>query len=291
MSIKKLRSSYKTTIEEMLEKSIAARERCVTLLKEFPTSVATHLPDEEARIASLYEQLIVLPQFLVKEYTQSQAEPILLSMPFDEGKWLYQDQIYEVDGVYTKEEKKLLILEFADKERQKFERLAVKFSQEQTDHIKHERNRIPENVRIEVWRRDQGTCSGCGSRVNLEYDHIVPVSRGGSNTARNVELLCEACIEAKEIGYNKGSRREVMTMTLDLAPETEAYLREKAAREGQAVEAVAQALLMQAIQTDAQSQRGGGAPKLRHQLRAGGGAAGEFRDVRRRVGAPGDGCL
>ena len=29
----------------------------------------------------------------------------------------------KVDGIYTNEEKKLLILEFADKERQKFERL------------------------------------------------------------------------------------------------------------------------------------------------------------------------
>ena len=27
----------------------------------------------------------------------------------------------------------------------------------------------------------------------LEYDHITPVSRGGSNTARNLELLCEHC--------------------------------------------------------------------------------------------------
>ncbi len=46
-----------------------------------------------------------------------------------------------------------------------------------------------------------------------------------------------------------------MTMTLDIAPEMEAYLREKAARQGQAAEVVAQALLMQAIQTDAQSQQ------------------------------------
>lgn len=47
-----------------------------------------------------------------------------------------------------------------------------------------------------------------------------------------------------------------MILKLDLAPEMEAYLREKAAREGQAAEAVAQALLMQAIQDDAQSRQG-----------------------------------
>lgn len=47
-----------------------------------------------------------------------------------------------------------------------------------------------------------------------------------------------------------------MTMTLDIAPEMEAYLREKAVREGQAAETVAQALLMQAIRNDAQSRQG-----------------------------------
>jgi hypothetical protein len=56
---------------------------------------------------------------------------------------------------------------------------------------------IPERVRHEVWRRDHGCCARCGSRERLEYDHIIPVSRGGSNTARNVELLCERCNRAK----------------------------------------------------------------------------------------------
>ncbi|MHB1787783.1 MAG: HNH endonuclease [Acidimicrobiales bacterium] len=37
----------------------------------------------------------------------------------------------------------------------------------------------------------------CGSRCRLEYDHIIPVSRGGSDTARNIELPCEVCNRAK----------------------------------------------------------------------------------------------
>jgi holliday junction DNA helicase RuvB len=53
------------------------------------------------------------------------------------------------------------------------------------------RTAIPSKVRREVWRRDGGRCVECGSGENLEYDHIIPVSKGGSNTARNIELLCE----------------------------------------------------------------------------------------------------
>ena len=56
---------------------------------------------------------------------------------------------------------------------------------------------IAERVRHEVWRRDQGRCVDCGSRARLEFDHIIPHSRGGSNTARNIELRCEPCNRGK----------------------------------------------------------------------------------------------
>jgi HNH endonuclease len=59
------------------------------------------------------------------------------------------------------------------------------------------RQAIPERVRHEVWRRDRGSCVECGSRARLEFDHIIPVSRGGSNTTRNIELRCEPCNRRK----------------------------------------------------------------------------------------------
>lgn len=62
------------------------------------------------------------------------------------------------------------------------------------------REPIPERVRHEVWRRDQGRCVDCGSRERLEFDHIVPISRGGSNTARNIELRCASCNRRKSAG-------------------------------------------------------------------------------------------
>ena len=65
------------------------------------------------------------------------------------------------------------------------------------EEVAEEQRRIPESVKREVWRRDAGKCSKCGSRVKLEFDHIVPFSQGGSNTARNVELLCMDCNRKK----------------------------------------------------------------------------------------------
>jgi len=61
----------------------------------------------------------------------------------------------------------------------------------------HPQRSIAKHVRREVWRRDQARCVDCGSQERLEYDHIVPVSRGGSNTVRNIELRCETCNRRK----------------------------------------------------------------------------------------------
>lgn len=59
------------------------------------------------------------------------------------------------------------------------------------DPNKPKREQIPQKVREEVWRRDQGRCVTCGSRDKLEFDHILPVAKGGSNSTRNIELLCQ----------------------------------------------------------------------------------------------------
>lgn len=59
------------------------------------------------------------------------------------------------------------------------------------------RPRIPTNVKVAVWRRDSGRCAQCESQENLEYDHIIPLAMGGSNTERNLQLLCELCNRRK----------------------------------------------------------------------------------------------
>ena len=59
------------------------------------------------------------------------------------------------------------------------------------------RQSIPQLVKREVWQRDGGKCVQCGSNEKLEFDHIIPVVKGGSNTVRNIQLLCETCNRTK----------------------------------------------------------------------------------------------
>ena len=59
------------------------------------------------------------------------------------------------------------------------------------------RNTISQDVKDKVWNRDGGKCVQCGSNEKLEFDHIIPVSKGGANTYRNIQLLCEPCNRSK----------------------------------------------------------------------------------------------
>lgn len=65
---------------------------------------------------------------------------------------------------------------------------------------KPRRQAIPRAIQREVWQRDGGECVECASKAKLCFDHIVPFSKGGSNTVRNLQLLCEFC------NLSKGNR-------------------------------------------------------------------------------------
>lgn len=61
-----------------------------------------------------------------------------------------------------------------------------------------ERSRaIPQDVKIEVAARDGGRCRQCGSNKELHFDHVIPWSKGGANTADNIQLLCGTCNRRK----------------------------------------------------------------------------------------------
>jgi hypothetical protein len=62
------------------------------------------------------------------------------------------------------------------------------------------RDIIPQETRQLVWERDNGRCVYCDSNENIEFDHIIPISKGGSSSEKNIQLLCRNCNRKK---YNK----------------------------------------------------------------------------------------
>ena len=44
------------------------------------------------------------------------------------------------------------------------------------------------------WKKQLGkVCINCGSNINVEYHHIVPLALGGNNILSNICCLCEKC--------------------------------------------------------------------------------------------------
>ncbi len=131
------------------------------------------------------------------EYKRQLKEPV----KWREGYWFYKDKVLKVERpeVATEDAVSLLVkhkvlreekfLEKVRRDLQAFENLEKVGSAR--------REKIPEAVRLFVWQRDEGKCVKCSSRERLEFDHIIPVVEGGSNTERNIQLLCELCNREK----------------------------------------------------------------------------------------------
>ncbi|WP_418789557.1 HNH endonuclease [Paenarthrobacter ilicis] len=62
------------------------------------------------------------------------------------------------------------------------------------------RRAIPDDVKQYVWTRDEGQCRACGSTGELQYDHVIPISKGGSNNVENLQILCGPCNRRKSAG-------------------------------------------------------------------------------------------
>jgi len=54
--------------------------------------------------------------------------------------------------------------------------------------------------RHNVWLRDKGCCQFCGTKTRMDeftYDHVIPASRGGKTTWKNIVVACVPCNHKK----------------------------------------------------------------------------------------------
>jgi hypothetical protein len=92
---------------------------------------------------------------------------------------------------------KKYVEQFYQDHREEIDALINSMGSNKFDEVKDRREKIPQDVMDRVWNRDGGKCVQCGSQKGLEFDHIIPFSKGGANTYRNLQLLCEKCNREK----------------------------------------------------------------------------------------------
>lgn len=52
-------------------------------------------------------------------------------------------------------------------------------------------------IRDRLIKEHGGKCAICGAKMNLEIDHIIPVSKGGRENESNMQVLCRSCNSRK----------------------------------------------------------------------------------------------
>ncbi len=89
----------------------------------------------------------------------------------------------------------------------------------------YKRKPIKRELRLAVYERDNFTCHYCGLHANedeLQIDHIIPVSRGGTNDFSNLVTSCATCNEKK--GARCEQDRQAPDALAEASHTTVAYL-------------------------------------------------------------------
>jgi len=172
---------------ELLRAGIAAR-------KQFMATFGPALAEQKRLLGELksLSALMATPSFM--EWSAAQARPLKVGSddPDERSYVLYRGSVWSSSRALQVGQWQILVDRIIKSEDAQLASALAEGSV-----LSQGRERISTEIRRAVWTRDQGKCARCGNRERLEFDHIVPISRGGSNTERNIELLCEVCNRAK----------------------------------------------------------------------------------------------
>jgi len=70
----------------------------------------------------------------------------------------------------------------------------------ETKELRRFSRNIPREIMLKVVRRDGQICQKCFKHVpdtEIEFDHIIPFSKGGPTTVENLRVLCRDCNREK----------------------------------------------------------------------------------------------
>ncbi|MCP1412933.1 HNH endonuclease [Paenarthrobacter sp. A20] len=139
------------------------------------------------------------PEFAETLKRQSEY-PIALTTIGERRYWQFENGFYwENEGLRSAEIRALLVMK-NQRRQQQIDRAQATVAMGSTPQAAAVRRAIPDDAKQYVWARDEGRCRSCGSTGELQFDHIIPVSMGGSSNVENLQVLCGPCNRRKSAG-------------------------------------------------------------------------------------------
>ena len=136
--------------------------------------------------------------------SQEQAQtPVGLGRVGERSYWWFQRRIYSDIDNLSQSEIYALLLTRHQREQQRIAIAQATVAVGAKPQVST-RGAIPDDVKQYVWTRDGGQCRSCGSGVELQFDHVIPLALGGSSTADNLQVLCGPCNRRKGAGITTG---------------------------------------------------------------------------------------
>lgn len=133
-------------------------------------------------------------------WNHQQQYPSATGRHFGRRYWHFQNEFYWENEGLDADQVRALIVTQKQRRSQQIDRAQSTFAMGSTPRRANARKAIPDDVKQYVWTRDGGQCRNCGSTVELQFDHIIPIARGGGNQDDNLQILCGPCNRSKSAG-------------------------------------------------------------------------------------------
>lgn len=128
---------------------------------------------------------------------RSQAGPALVFDRGDRRWWYWQGAFWWENQGLSTEQFEALARQQIERQARRLDNAEMMLQISRHPDARQRRHTITVEMRRAVFMRDGGRCVQCGSGFDLEYDHVIPVAKGGATSINNLQLLCRPCNRSK----------------------------------------------------------------------------------------------